>query len=156
MKKYFEILLLAAVILNFTGCGSSKTENYEADAKNIQSETTEAVKTSSVEETDKEFWEVGRFEGVVSDYDIDYYLNEYSFGIDCSIDENTALEIGNAVIKSVIGEEEFEKTHFAVREIKDRDIFVFSRYKADTEVLSGDICAAIGKDGSVLKVWATD
>ena len=93
----------------------------------------------------------GKFLGVVSGWDIDFDNEE---GVaDVIIDEKLALEIGNAVLKSVLGQDIITDTEFLVCEFKDKDIFIVSRSLKEYE-MGEDYCVAISKkDGAILRVW---
>lgn len=98
---------------------------------------------------------IGEFKGVVSDWDIDL---DSQVGVPTKgfiVDEKLALEIGNAVIKSVYNENILLQTEFVVYELKDKDIFVVSRIPKGDEKLGGDYNVAVNKkNGAILKIWA--
>jgi len=114
------------------------------------------VNTNATQGVDKvSVQDVGKFVGVVpdSEFNLDDKSGIPSKGL--IIDEKLALEIGNAVIKSVYNENVIEQTEFIVCELKDKDIFVVSRIPKGGETLGGDYNVAISKiDGKILKVWA--
>ena len=96
----------------------------------------------------------GEFKGVISNWDLD--LNSQS-GVpvkELIVDEKLALDIGNAVIKSVYNEDVLLQTEFVVCELKDKDIFVVSRIPKGDETLGGGYNVAISKkDGAIIKIW---
>lgn len=98
---------------------------------------------------------IGEFKGVVSNCDFDL---ESQTGIPAKgliIDEKLALEIGNAVIKSVYNEDVLLQTEFVVCELEDKDAWVVSRIPKGGETLGGDYNVAISKkDGAIIKIWA--
>ena len=70
-----------------------------------------------------------------------------------AIDEEMALEIGNAILKKIFGEEVIKNTRFIVCEVDGKDYFVVSRLPKNYE-MGGDFGVAINKeDGKILKVW---
>ena len=95
----------------------------------------------------------GEFKGVVSNWSID--LNDQN-GVSFEkliVDEQLALEIGNAVIKAVYNEEILTQTSFLVYELEDEDIFIVSRIPKESK-LGGDYNVAISKsNAAILKVW---
>ena len=93
----------------------------------------------------------GKFLGVVSYWDIDFD-NEAGVA-DIIIDEKLALEIGNAVLQSVFGQNLITDTEFLVGEVKDKDIFIVTRVLKGVE-MGGDYNVAISKkDGAILRIW---
>ncbi len=98
--------------------------------------------------------DVGEFKGVISAQDINLDEKEGISGQEIVIDEKLALEIGNAVIKSVFDEHVIKETEYRVFELRGKDSFVVSRLPRDKLMLGGDYNVAISKiDGRILKVW---
>lgn len=97
--------------------------------------------------------DTGKFLGVVTDSDID--LTEDATNLkDFSVNEKLALEIGNAVIKSIQGEDHFNNTEFLVYEIEGQNVIVVYRMPKNKQVLGGEINVAISKtNGQILKIW---
>ena len=97
----------------------------------------------------------GEFKGVVSNWNFDL---EKQIGVPAKgliVDEKLALEIGNAVIKSVYNENVLLQTEFVVYELEDKDVFVVSRIPKGGETLGSDYNVAISKkDGAIIKIWA--
>lgn len=134
MNNIVIVLLSCSLLLFSNGC--------------VNTNATQGVDKVSVQD-------VGKFVGVVpdSEFNLDDKSGIPSKGL--IIDEKLALEIGNAVIKSVYNENVIEQTEFIVCELKDKDIFVVSRIPKGGETLGGDYNVAISKiDGKILKVWA--
>ena len=123
-------LFLCCVLLTFTG--------------NLW--TSAAAKYMAQEDT-------GTFLGVVTDSDID--LNENTSNLKgFVVNEKLALEIGNAVIKSLQGEDSISNTEFIVYEIEGQNVIVVCRIPKNKQVLGGDINVAISKtNGQILKIW---
>ena len=131
MKKI--IFLIVANCLIFLMCGfyGCKHSNKIVETEGIKDE--------------------GEFEGLV-DWDID--LENKVGAMNIIIDESLALEIGNAVLKSVYGNDMMENTRFHVCELQGRNIYVVSRIPKE-EILGGDKNVAIDKmNGQILKIWA--
>ena len=97
--------------------------------------------------------DTGTFLGVVTDSDID--LNENTSNLKgFVVNEKLALEIGNAVIKSLQGEDSISNTEFIVYEIEGQNVIVVCRIPKNKQVLGGDINVAISKtNGQILKIW---
>ena len=93
----------------------------------------------------------GVFEGVVADWDIN--LDEIYGFIEFTLDEETALEIADVVLKKIFGDEVINKTSFIVVEAKGKDYYIICRLP-DSNVPGEDYNVAINKtDGKILKVW---
>jgi len=93
----------------------------------------------------------GVFKGIVSGWntDLDDITLTYS---DFVIDDKVALEIGDAVLKSILGDK-FNNTSFIVCEIADKNFYIITRIP-DTNVPGVDYNIAISKeDGRILKIW---
>lgn len=101
----------------------------------------------------------GEFLGVKEKGDVGYIEDlENVFGMspeEVNIDEKLALDIGNAIIKSVCSRwdgDVLKNTQFIVYELKDQDAFVICRWYPDR--MGGDYNVAISKkDGAILKMW---
>jgi len=93
----------------------------------------------------------GKFGGVL-DEDVD--LKNITTGT-CRISNmssNLALEIGDAVLKEVFGEDRLSDTIFYVSEINNQDFYIVSRFIEN--VAGGGYNVAISKeDGKILKIW---
>ena len=97
---------------------------------------------------------LGEFKGVVSSSDFDFENQAKVSEKEMIVDEKLALEIGNAVIKSVYNENVLLQTEFVVCELENKDVFVVSRMPKDSETLGGDYNVAISKkDGAIIKIW---
>ena len=104
----------------------------------------------------------GVFKGVAEGIDAklltaSFESNPLSFTFEESggIDENLALDIGNAAIKSAYSNEDkniLKNTKFQVYELKDKNVYVVYRYYEDS--MGGAYGVAISKkDGAIVKMW---
>ena len=93
----------------------------------------------------------GKFLGVVSNWNID--LDDKEYAAEVVIDEKLALEIGDAVLKSVYGQDALAETKFQVCELKDKDVFVVTRMPTEYEMGDDYNVAISKKDGTILRVW---
>jgi len=92
-----------------------------------------------------------RYDGVISNWYVDWGDDSCDIA-DFSIDEDLAIEIGNAIIKSAFGNNAITETRYIVREVIEKDCFVVTRLpKAD--IAGGDYSVAIKKNGEILKIW---
>jgi len=130
MKKLI-ILLLGGLLL--TACASKNISNREYD-------------------------EVpGHGKGILRGVDIDINLNHITTGTSriSNMSSNLALEIGDAVLKEVFGEDRLSDTIFYVSENNNQDFYIVSRFIED--VVGGGYNVAISKeDGKILKIWADE
>ena len=127
-------LLTACAVI---GCMSEKTRG-EIDEVDEQMER----------QTD-----TGRFLGVVSDW-----VNWDDAGdfVGFTIDEELALDIGNAVLRRVYGENVIEDTRFLVGKIAGKDCFIITRLPKNHPALGGEYNVAINANGEILKIWMVD
>ena len=92
----------------------------------------------------------GVFESVVS-YNIDFNdtIGAYTEFV---LDQKTALEIGDIILKKIYGEEAISNTQFIVREVMGEGYFVITRMPVP--IIPGfDYNIAINRDGKILKIW---
>ena len=96
----------------------------------------------------------GKFKGVLSGWEVNLKdpMGTYK---DFVLDEQTAYEIGNAILKRVYGEEKLKNTRFIVYEVEGKDYFVVCRGpKAGP---GGGYNVALNKeDGKILRIWACE
>ena len=93
----------------------------------------------------------GRGIGVITGWriDLDDPIGTFT---DFYVTEKLALEIGDAVLRGYISEEELAKMTLTVRDIPGRDFYVVSRFYKG--VAGGDYNVAINKeDGKILRIW---
>lgn len=131
-----RMIILVSSFIILLGCCSCKINTFENNETNMDNKSE------------------GKYYGIVSDYNFE--LGNESDIVSCEfvMTEKLALEIGNAVITSVYGEDVLTDTKFAVYELKDKDVFVVSRIPCD-EILGGDYNVALSKtDGRIIKVWS--
>jgi len=102
--------------------------------------------------------DIGTFNGLIEDWeininsDIDFVNSVPLNGFE--IDQELALDIGNAVLQSLGGKALLEETEFIVYELKDKNIYVITRVPKDNNILGGDYNVAISKiNGTILKIW---
>lgn len=127
MKKIFISYCIICALL-FCGCANQGTGDMNNDVGEIE-EIEETVPDNSNLETNKDSALPSRF----------------------VIDEELALEIGNAVLKSFRGEEFMKETEASVREHPDR--FVIYRELKDKRYVGGGMSVSISKkNGQILKI----
>lgn len=128
--------LLCIFIVSTSGCTNTNTDVIKEDIGMVVNTT-------------------GEFKGIVSNWNFDL---KSQIGVPAKgliVDEKLALEIGNAVIKSVYNENVLLQTKFVVCELEGKDVFVVSRIPKSDETLGGDYNVAISKkDGAIIKIWA--
>lgn len=127
MKKIFISCCIICALL-FCGCANQGTGDMNNDVGEIE-EIEETVPDNSNLETNKDSALPSGF----------------------VIDEELALEIGNAVLKSVCGEEFMKETEASVKEHADR--FVISRGLKNKRITGGGMWVSISKkNGQILKI----
>ena len=98
--------------------------------------------------------DTGEFIGIRNWY---WDIDDDTYGIlseKILINEQTALEIGNAIMKSIFDPDIIQKTYFTVYEVEGEDFLVVSRTprKKGGEIKSYNV--AISKfGGAILRIW---
>ena len=153
MKFFWSVIISIVISMCFSACGNSVDEHEKntldtTQKEYIQDENTKMKDTQKIILGGEIVEDRGEFEGVIT--------KEESVlegcPMDFVIDEKLAYEIGTAVLKSIIGEEEISETNFEVYEVED--VFVVSRLPKDRHVLGGCYSVVISKtNGAVLSAF---
>jgi len=147
MKRVIIFLLLLFCSFAFACSVHNETNRIE------QSHVSTPVKVDNEVgyEYDESMSSNGAFMGVLTNTWGTDFNDETGAFIGVSIDDKLALEIADAVLKSVYGAEKLKGSEFIVAEIGGSGYFVVTRH---FNIPGGDYNVAISKDdGRILKIW---
>ena len=91
--------------------------------------------------------------GTVSNYSFGLEEKRKNHKMDFEITDDLAIDIGNAVIKSVWGEDVIKETQYRLEYIEDDEAYLFYRVPKDEWTFDGEYDVVINKaDGAILWV----
>ena len=133
MKKILFLAFIGCIIILCVACSNTSSKNIKDGDEKLNQELIyeKSTHTSEVDLADNI--------GAVLDFEIS---------------EKLAVEIGNAVLKSVYNETILNNTKLILSENEKGNIFTISRVINDIYTDGGDCNVAISKtDGKILKIW---
>ena len=137
MKKLLILFILLIHLLS--SCVIHKVPNQTNDV----SISTEEAKRNEIEK--------GEFLGEVN---TGMDLNENTLSYDIELDEKTALDIGDVILKKVFGEKEISISYFFVCEVKDEGYYIITR-TPNYDIPGYSYHVALNKkDGKIINIWA--